>query len=269
MSNDYFTQESWATRQTRARAATVNNLAAALVAAFDKLPPLAQLATIGDAYGTTTGAGNAYSVAVGGSFALTAGVTVSINVHATNTGAASLNVDSTGARAIKRTDGTDVEAGDLPAGAVVPLVYDGTNFIYLSVPPSHLAGLAGNLAADLVFSGDLTFGGSITHKQMRETVVALSGATPTVDTTEGTIFLLTTSGNTTFTFSTPAGPYGASFSLYVTAGGAHTLTWPAEVQWSGGVTPLAPADGETDLYTFLTRDAGSTWTGAHVGNALG
>lgn len=262
MSNDYFTQDSWATRQTRARAATVNNLAAALVAAFDKLPNLAQLSTIGDAYGVTTGTNNAYVATISGDYTLTAGVTFSMNVHQTNTGAASLNVNATGARAIKRMDGTDVEAGDLPAGAVVPLIYDGTNYLYVPVPPSHLAGLANNLGADLVFTG------SITHKQMRETVVALSGTTPTIDVSEGTVFTLTTSGNTTFTFSTPGGPWGSSFSLVVTGGGSHTLSWPGSVDWPNNQAPRGPGNGEKDLFTFMTEDGGTSWLGAHVGNAF-
>lgn len=99
-----------------------------------------------------------------------------------------------------------------------------------------------------------------------ETVVALSGTTPTVDCDEGNSFTLTTSGNTTFTFSyagvnlTTDDAYG--FVLKVTAGGTHTLTWPAEVDWAGATAPDAPASGETDLYVFYTVDGGTTWYGA-------
>ena len=40
-----------------------------------------------------------------------------------------------------------------------------------------------------------------------------------------------------------------------------TLTWPTSIEWAGGVAPSAPANGETDVYTFTTDDGGTTYTG--------
>jgi hypothetical protein len=105
-----------------------------------------------------------------------------------------------------------------------------------------------------------------------ETVVALSGTTPAVDCDEGNSFTLTTSGNTTFTFDysgvnlTTNDSYG--FTLKVTAGGTHTLTWPASVDWPGGTAPDAPASGETDVFVFYTTDGGTNWYGFQAGDAL-
>jgi hypothetical protein len=105
-----------------------------------------------------------------------------------------------------------------------------------------------------------------------ETVVALSGTTPTVDCDEGNSFTLTTSGNTTFTFDysginlTTNDSYG--FTLKVTAGGTHTLTWPASVDWPGGTAPDAPADTETDVFVFYTVDGGTNWYGFQAGDAM-
>jgi hypothetical protein len=99
-----------------------------------------------------------------------------------------------------------------------------------------------------------------------ETVVALSGTSPTVDCDEANSFTLSTSGNTTFTFSyaginlTTNDAYG--FTLKITAGGTHTLTWPSSVDWAGGTAPDAPASGETDVYVFYTVDGGTNWYGA-------
>jgi hypothetical protein len=45
-----------------------------------------------------------------------------------NTGAATLNVDGLGAKSIKKNVSVDLSAGDLPAGQIIPLWYDGTNF---------------------------------------------------------------------------------------------------------------------------------------------
>lgn len=115
----------------------------------------------------------------------------------------------------------------------------------------------------LSVSGDTIFGGKMT-----ETVTALSGAAPDVDLSDGTIFTLTTSANTTLTFSNPAATGATSFTLILTAGGTHTLTWPAPVNWAGGAAPDAPASGETNVYTFLTVDAGATWLGFVSGEGM-
>lgn len=105
-----------------------------------------------------------------------------------------------------------------------------------------------------------------------ETVVALSGTSVTVDCDEANNFTLTTTGNTTFTFDysgidlTTNDSY--AFTLKVTAGGAHTLSWPASVDWPGGTAPDAPSSGETDVYVFYTTSGGTTWYGFQAGAAL-
>lgn len=105
-----------------------------------------------------------------------------------------------------------------------------------------------------------------------ETVISLSGTSPTVDCDEGNFFYISTSGGTTFTFDysgvnlTTNDAYG--FILKITAGGTHTLTWPGTVDWAGGSAPDAPASGETDMYGFVTHDGGSNWYGFLAGDAM-
>jgi hypothetical protein len=100
-------------------------------------------------------------------------------------------------------------------------------------------------------------------------VSALTGTAPMCDLDVAGVFTLTTSGNTTFTFSNPsASGTASSFVLILTAGGAHTITWPASVDWDLGLTPLAPASGETNAYVFLTTDGGTRWFGFLVGEAM-
>jgi DNA-binding beta-propeller fold protein YncE len=41
----------------------------------------------------------------------------------------------------------------------------------------------------------------------------------------------------------------------------YTLTWPSSIEWAGGIAPAAPANGETDVFTFTTDDGGTTYTG--------
>jgi 6-phosphogluconolactonase (cycloisomerase 2 family) len=57
-----------------------------------------------------------------------------------------------------------------------------------------------------------------------------------------------------------AGSNSDSVHQYST-GIAATLTWPSSIEWAGGVAPAAPANGETDVFTFTTDDGGTTYTG--------
>lgn len=50
--------------------------------------------------------------------------------------------------------------------------------------------------------------------------------------------------------------------------GDPAITWPATIKWPGGITPTAPAVGETDLYTFTTDDSGSSYYGYLSGDNL-
>jgi len=40
-----------------------------------------------------------------------------------------------------------------------------------------------------------------------------------------------------------------------------TVTWPTSIEWAGGIAPAAPANGETDIFTFTTDDTGTSYTG--------
>jgi hypothetical protein len=68
-----------------------------------------------------------------------------------NTGAATLNVSSLGAKAITKNGATALVAGDIPSGAAVTVVYDGTQF--------QLVAISGNVGTAVGTS--LTTSGSI------------------------------------------------------------------------------------------------------------
>ena len=130
-------------------------------------------------------------------------------------------------------------------------------------------------ASSATVSNEITLGNtSVTRFRIPgagidNTSAALSGTTPSVDAGARDTYTLTTSGNTTFTFTgAPAAPQVGTFSLIITSAGAHTLTWPASVKWAGGTAPDAPASGETDVYTFTSINAGTTWYGFLAGDAM-
>ncbi len=116
------------------------------------------------------------------------------------------------------------------------------------------------------FSGGMLL---LNDGSLAEDYDALSGTTPTIDVTSGGMFSLTTSGNTTFTFSGASSGYVQGFTLQLTAGGTHTITYPNSVDFAGGSAPDAPASGETDILVFITRDGGTTWYGALAIDAAG
>jgi hypothetical protein len=118
-------------------------------------------------------------------------------------------------------------------------------------------------------SGDVNIVNELKAGSYNETYAALSGTTPAVNCETGNVFAISTSGNTTFTFTNPpASGTAYGFTLKVTAGGTHTLTWPSSVDWAGGSAPDAPASGETNVLVFITYDGGTTWYGFQAGAAL-
>ena len=122
---------------------------------------------------------------------------------------------------------------------------------------------SGNLLVGTTSGSDpLTVSGVTLSDAVQEGYTSLSGTTPSIDADTAGSFALTTSGNTTFTFASVTSGRSVGFVLKVTAGGTHTLTWPASVDWAGGTAPDAPASGETDVLVFYTVDGGTTWYGA-------
>lgn len=106
-------------------------------------------------------------------------------------------------------------------------------------------------------TGDLTLGGAVD-----ETVYAISGTTPTLDPSNGTIQTHTLTGNTTYTDGLAE---GESITLMIDDGTDYTITWPT-MTWKtdGGVAPTLNTSGFTVIQLWKV---GSTLYGARVGDA--
>lgn len=79
------------------------------------------------------GTANAITLTTGfGVAAYAAGQQFSFVVEATNTGATTVDLDGLGTKDLKRTNGNALEAGDLYAGAIALVEYDGTQFQLLN-----------------------------------------------------------------------------------------------------------------------------------------
>ena len=87
------------------------------------------------------------------------------------------------------------------------------------------------------------------------------GTLATVDMSTANFFSATLGSACTFAFTNPctSGDLGG-FVLELTNGGSATVTFPASVDFPGGVAPTLTSSGK-DLLVFVTRDAGTTYHG--------
>lgn len=81
-----------------------------------------------------------------------------------------------------------------------------------------------------------------------------------LDLSTGSYFKDTLAANTTYTFSNPADVQ--AFTIEVTGASTYTITWPTSVQWATGSTPDDPSSGQTNVYSFITADGGTSYFGA-------
>jgi hypothetical protein len=110
------------------------------------------------------------------------------------------------------------------------------------------------------------FGGQIQLNQdyVEKTVTANTSTAYTIDLANGTVQILTLTGNCTFTF--PTATAGKSFILLLKQDGtgSRTATWPAAVKWPGGTAPtITSTASKADKYVF-TAD-GTNWIGSNAG----
>lgn len=108
--------------------------------------------------------------------------------------------------------------------------------------------------------GDLKLQRDYTEK----VVTANTGTAYTIDITNGTVQILTLTGNCTFTFPTATAGKSFMFLLKQDATGSRTVTWPAAVKWPGGTAPTITATAnKMDKFVF-TAD-GTNWIGSNAG----
>lgn len=85
------------------------------------------------------------------------------------------------------------------------------------------------------------------------------GTNQSVSLADGRYISATITGNVQFTFtSVPSG--ATDILLQLTNGGAHTVSFAATVNWSGGTTPSLQSSG-TDLIRLYTTDGGTNFIG--------
>ena len=96
-------------------------------------------------------------------------------------------------------------------------------------------------------------------EEYSEALTTLTGAAPDIDLSLGSVFALTTSGNTTFTISNPSDTDASSFTLDITYGGTHVMTYPASFDFGVAGVPADLASGERRSISGYTIDNGATY----------
>ena len=227
-------------------------------------------------------------VTVSGTDTLTGSVTPALTAYAagnlfsfvvanTNTGAVTINIDGVGSKSITRTGSTALVAGDMVAGEVVLIEYDGTRFQLLN-PNSY---------TNLVVSGTLTYGGvtltnavtgtgkmvldtsptvnNPTVTNYVESVVAIGTVTSssTLSLTSGTVQTATLTASTACTFTMPTATAGKSFVLLLkqaASTGNGTATFTGVKFGTAGAPTITATAGKMDILTFIAD--GTNWYGS-------
>lgn len=93
-------------------------------------------------YAIDSGAVNAYAITLApapASQVSLVGVPIEVKIGTGNTGASTLNVNGFGAQPVVRRDGTAVQQGDMPAGSMTLLIWDGTSYQLQSFVQAQVA----------------------------------------------------------------------------------------------------------------------------------
>ena len=227
-------------------------------------------------------------VTVSGTDTLTGSVTPALTAYAagnlfsfvvanTNTGAVTINIDGVGSKSITRTGSTALVAGDMVAGQVVLIEYDGTRFQLLN----------GNSFTNLLVSGTLNYGGvtltnavtgtgkmvldtsptvnNPTVTNYVESVVAIGTVTTTntLSLTNGTVQTATLTASTACTFTMPTATAGKSFVMMLkqaASTGNGTATFTGVDFGTAGAPTITATAGKMDILTFIAD--GTNWYGS-------
>jgi hypothetical protein len=108
-------------------------------------------------------------------------------------------------------------------------------------------------------------------RQTRESFqsVSLGGGAQNLDLSLGNLHRITLTGNPTLSFTNPPpnSTLGVTFTIFLLQDGTgtRTVTWPASVHWSDGITPtLTTTANRMDAVTLTTFDGGTTYFGGQV-----
>lgn len=187
--------------------------------------------------------------------------TLPVSKGGTGTGTLTGLVKGTGTTAFAAAvAGTDYQA---PIGTISGIAKgNGANALTVAVAGTDYISPTGTETV----SNKTVEAGTFTNGYTEETATANTGAAYTIDLVNGSLQILTLTGNCTFTF--PAATAGKSFAVLLKqdATGSRTVTWPAAVKWPSGTAPTITATASKGDKLVFTAD-GTYWWGSVAGQA--
>lgn len=121
------------------------------------------------------------------------------------------------------------------------------------------AAITAERTASITLTNKTIEAATFTNGYTEETLTANTGTAYTVDLANGTLQILTLTGNCTFTFPTPTAGRSLTIFLKQDGTGGRTSTWPSTVKWPASVTPdLTTVASKGDKLTF-TADGTYWW----------
>ena len=106
--------------------------------------------------------------------------------------------------------------------------------------------------------------GTFTNGYTEETVTANTSTAYTVDLANGSLQILTLTGNCTFTFPTATAGKGFTMLLKQDGTGSRTVTWPSSVKWPASTAPtITSTASKGDKFVFIGD--GTYWWGSNAG----
>ena len=144
-----------------------------------------------------------------------------------------------------------------------PVISSITNTGTLTLPTSTDT-LVGRATTDTLTNKTIQ-AGTFTNGYTEEVFTGNSSTAITLDLANGTVQIITLTGNCVYTFPTPVA--GKSFTLIhlQDATGSRTVTWPATVDWPSATAPTLTATAlRGDKFVF-TAISGTSWLGSVAG----
>ena len=235
---DYFTYATL-TAGTLARASDVNSRMAAVQGGFGLLPHYSKIAQGRVTYAADTGVANALVASLDPApTSYSAGLEVTVKIAVTNTGASTLNVNGLGAKTILRPNGAAVGAGDLTAGYVLKMAYDGTNFRMIGVSETTVASY-------------VTAAGTSATNAAASATAAAASATAAAASASAAATSATNAASSATAAAASAASAAAAVSGYAALAGA---AFTGAVSFAAAVTIQAPS-GPTNPATKAYVDA--------------